>query len=696
VIRHLRAGAPRRQHHRQDGARAREAWLDSVVRFAPDAIVVVDAAGGIALANPAAEVMFGYPPGELAGRPVESLVPDCLGTGRGHGRHLAATPSQLGVGVRMELAGRRRSGGRFPVELSRAAFDSDQGPFTAVVIRDLTSSRTAERRWQQARDRAVAASRLKSQFVATMSHEIRTPMNGVIGLTDLLLATDLTPTQRRYVEGVRISGEALMGVINDVLDFSKIEQGRFVLEETDFNLGLLLEDVVTITAQSAAAKGLHVQVDRDPDLPLSVRGDPCRIRQILLNLVGNAVKFTEQGGIAIHARPGAAHGPGTAPDEVMVRLEVVDTGVGIGHGTLQHLFEPFVQADPSTTRTHGGSGLGLTICRQLAEAMGGWIEAESEPGQGTTLRVLLPLRRAAGRPGTWRAACGSRHGSRATARTAQEPPGAPAEVSGPEAPGRILVVEDNEISQAVVVGALTSIGYTVDVAADGLEALERAGDGDYQAILMDCHMPRMDGFTAAEELRRRPATARTPILAMTADVLKEQRERCIASGMDGYIAKPVRPHELRAVLAGWTGYHGGRTVAPAEPDAAAPVARDRIRLRLIEILGDRTPREVALVARIVTSFPAKARQLLHDMTAAAEREDAAAALHAHSLKGAAANLGATTLAGLCQDVESAARSGAWQRIPDRLPPLREALAAFEADLAVVRRGIPDLTAGDGA
>jgi CheY-like chemotaxis protein/nitrogen-specific signal transduction histidine kinase len=511
-----------------------------------------------------------------------------------------------------------------------------------VVIRDVTARRDAEHGWQRARDAALTRSRLKSQFVATMSHEIRTPITGVIGLTDLLLTTELDEVQRRYVDGVRVSGEALMAVINDVLDFSKIEEGKFRLDEVDFDLGMLLDEVVTITAHSAASKGLHVQVDRDPDLPLGLRGDPGRIRQILLNLVNNAVKFTDEGGVAIRARPCGASGVG---DRVLVQLEVADTGVGIDPDKLQELFEPFVQADASTTRTRGGTGLGLTICRQLAEAMGGGVEADSRLGEGTTLRVVLPLRRAladlsAGRAS--RASVAARPRRRGTS----------------DRPGRILVVEDNEISQAVVVGALSAAGYAVDVAADGVEALQWADAGEYQAILMDCHMPRMDGFTAAEELRRRPATAQTPILAMTADVLKEQRDRCLASGMDDFIPKPIRPHELRAALAGWTGYGSADPVAPAAPPAAPP-ALDPVRERITEILGDRTPSEVALVMGMVTSFPAKAERLVQDMVAAADRGDDDAALHAHSLKGAAANLGATLLTAICEDLE---RAGALQDV----------------------------------
>jgi PAS domain S-box-containing protein len=650
--------------------RGQVAFLERVLRSAPDALLVLDRAGRVTLANPAADTMFGYPAGTLVTTPVEELIPRWSA--------VASTPASThGTDADPGLVGRRRDGREFPLEIDLADFPGERETFTTVVIRDITARRNTENGWQRARDAALVGSRLKSQFVATMSHEIRTPITGVIGLTDLLLTTELDEVQRRYVDGVRVSGEALMALINDVLDFSKIEEGKVQLDEADFDLGMLLDEVVTITAHSAASKGLHLQVDRDPDLPLDLRGDPGRIRQILLNLVSNAVKFTDEGGVAIRARPGGASGAGG--DRVLVRLEVADTGVGMDPDKLQELFEPFVQADPSTTRTHGGTGLGLTICRQLAEAMGGGVEAESRLGQGTTLRVLLPLRRARGDLGAGRA-------SRTSAAARPRPGGRSAR------PGRILVVEDNEISQAVVVGALTAGGYAVDVAVDGVEALQRADGGEYQAILMDCHMPRMDGFTAAQELRRRSATAQTPILAMTADVLKEQRDRCLASGMDDFIPKPIRPHELRTVLAGWTGYRSAEQVTPAAPPAA-PASLDPVRARLTEILGDRSPSEVELVTRIVTSFPAKAERLVQDLVAAVDREDDDAVLHAHSLKGAAATLGAIVLTAICEDLERAARSGRWQRITELLPRLREALRAFDLELASVRAEFPELAGG---
>jgi PAS domain S-box-containing protein len=655
------------------GRRGQAAFLELVLRSAPDALLVLDPEGRVVLANPAAESMFGHPAGGLVARPAEELIPQWAVTGSMRASLMA---SVQGTDPEPGLTGRRFDGREFPLEIDVADFAGRRESFTTVVIRDVTARRDAEHGWQRAHDAALTRSRLKSQFVATMSHEIRTPITGVIGLTDLLLTTELDDVQRRYVDGVRVSGEALMAVINDVLDFSKIEEGKFRLDHVDFDLGMLLDEVVTITAHSAASKGLHVQVDRDPDLPLGLRGDPGRIRQILLNLVNNAVKFTDEGGVAIRARPCGASGVG---DRVLVQLEVADTGVGIDPDKLQELFEPFVQADASTTRTRGGTGLGLTICRQLAEAMGGGVEADSRLGEGTTLRVVLPLRRALADLSAGRA-------SRASVAGRPRPRGTS------DRPGRILVVEDNEISQAVVVGALTAAGYAVDIAADGVEALQWADAGEYQAILMDCHMPRMDGFTAAEELRRRPATAQTPILAMTADVLKEQRDRCLASGMDDFIPKPIRPHELRAALAGWTGHGSAEPVAPAAPPAAAPVL-DPVRERITEILGDRTPSEVALVTGMVTSFPAKAERLVQDMVAAANRGDDDAALHAHSLKGAAANLGATLLTAICDDLERAARSRTWQRITELLPRLHEALASFEADLHVVRREMPELSLG---
>ncbi len=402
------------------------------------------------------------------------------------------------------------------------------------TFHDITEHERLERELAEARDSALESSRLKSEFLATMSHEIRTPMNGVIGLTALLLDTDLTAVQREYADGVRASGDALLGIINDILDFSKIEACRLELEVVDFDLVQALDEVVALEAEPARARGLELTVSRAPDVPVWVRGDAGRLRQVLLNLVSNAVKFTPAGAVSVRA---SLRGEGTA-DQVRVHIEVVDSGIGFDRAITERLFEPFRQADASTTRRYGGTGLGLAICRRLVDAMGGSIGADSTPGQGSTFWVDLPFGRVASPVGP-----------------ATPPAGDPV---GPEASSsggprrRVLIVDDNPINKLVTSATVTKLGYASDGAGNGIEALEALGRGRYDLVLMDCQMPEMDGFEATAEIRRREsAPDHLPVIAMTASATVEDKERCRAAGMDDFLSKPLHRSELDRALRRW-------------------------------------------------------------------------------------------------------------------------------------------------
>ncbi|MEP7369807.1 MAG: response regulator [Dermatophilaceae bacterium] len=586
---------------------------------------------------------------------------------------------------------RRKDGSALPVEVHLHAQLSEGDWIIVGVLRDITERQQIARDLAAARDQAVEASRLKSTFLATMSHEIRTPMNGVIGLTGLLSNGDLDDTQRRYVDGIRVAGDSLLAVINDILDFSKIEAGALILDDAAVSLSQILDEVVDLVSESARSKGVDLRGSCDPALPIRLRGDPVRIRQILLNLAGNAVKFTEHGEVLLRIRPGSDHSRAatdpTAEAEVGVRLEVSDTGIGMASSDQARLFEPFTQADASTTRQFGGTGLGLAISRRLVEMMGGRIWVESEPGRGSMFWCEFTLHHdpASHDPASEDHPTVSNdcliEVTSGRCPAIRRPASAPFARPIPSTPssGCLLVVEDNEINQMVAVGIVTELGYDVDVAADGLEALDLASRRAYTAVLMDCQMPNMDGYEATIELRRREGREgrldelagpqlgqRTPIIAMTAAALKEDRERCLAAGMDDYLTKPIRAKELAAVLSHWI---KGTVLLP--PTRALPTQPPSTETSILDRLNElREDTSEGMVAKLVTSFLKRVPGYLCELTETLERRDFdAVARAAHSLNGAATNLGAGTMGTLCQALESLGREGRPESAPELLSRL---------------------------
>ena len=790
----------------QERLREVEKFYRSVLERAPDAFLVVADDGEIQLANEQCEKLFGYSQAELLGQRVEILVPEPI---RPQHPELRASfhrePTTRTMGAMRELHGRRKDGSLFPVDiaLSPVPAREGEGMQVAVAVRDVTDRKHIEVELKAAKQKAEEATRMKSLFLANMSHEIRTPMNAIIGLSHLALKTPLNAKQRDYISKVHNAGTSLLAIINDILDFSKIEAGRLDIETTDFRLDDVVSSVTTMTGQKATDKGLELLAHVAPGIPQSLRGDPLRLGQILTNLVNNSVKFTEHGEIMVSAELLQQTG-----EKCQLKFAVRDTGIGMTKEQTAKLFQPFTQADMSTTRKYGGTGLGLTVCRRLVELMGGQIWLDSEPGVGTTfmftawigighekgagkvvpeklgtLRALIVDDNAAAREiiddlltgiVSHRDAVAS--GPEAIAAVKQADAAVPydivfmdwrmpgmdglqtarmlksdpslrhppaivmvtafgreevreeaerlhvdgflvkpvtrsmlvdslvntfadardqvAAVASATAQGisleglRILLVEDNDINQQIAVELLEGVGASVDVAENGQKAVDKLFDGPipppYDLVLMDLQMPVLDGHQATAKIRADQRFADLPIFAMTAHATLDERDSCLANGMNGHIAKPIDP----ALLFDTLSKVPRRALAATDAGSAAAID-DAVPADVPAIAGiDRADglRRVGgnsrLYLKLLREFAKQQAETVGRIRAALAAKDAETATRlAHTLRGVAGNLGASPVQTAAAAVEAVLRDGRrTENIESALGQLAAALDPMMAQL----------------
>ena len=673
-----------------------------------EGIFQVDCDGLFTNANPAAARTYGY-----------DETADFLEDVREFGRSQQVDPARRGEMLsQLHRHGRitnfeseiyRRDGTTAWISESIHAVNDREGSclYYEGTVHDITAQRYAAAAQAQARDEAVQTAQVKSDFLSTMSHEIRTPMHGIIGMTGLLLNTELKPEQEELVRLIASCGDNLLSLINNALDFSKIEAGCLELDNQPFALRPSMKEVIDLLSIQASAKQLQLACEIDPRIPEVLVSDVTRVRQILFNLISNSLKFTPSGGrvdvVVTGNRLSEAvenHGHIGAIDAWLFHFTVRDTGEGIPEEKLHRLFRAFSQVDASTSRKHGGTGLGLAICHRLCEMLGGAIWLESEPGVGSNFEFTIKAAavpdaidpKSADRPPASTADATSTNGHNGHNGHAEKTPVVLPSRNGSgdgPTPLRILLAEDNMVNQRVAVGLLKQIGYTAVLTNNGREAVDALEATEYDVVLMDIQMPELDGLEATREIRRRwPDGPRRPyIIAMTANAMTGDRERCLEAGMDDYISKPVKANrlktaleqccELRAAVAAVATYPAMNGIDRPLPPDAAVLNRDSLEaLKSLQSEGDDGFLK-EMIELFLTDTPAR----FADMDAAAAsgaQPDFVRAVH--SIKGASANFGADDLHKMCAEVEQMGREGQIAQTGPKVQALHEEFERVRAAL----------------
>ncbi|MBN2007756.1 PAS domain S-box protein [candidate division KSB1 bacterium] len=623
-----------------------EETLQQIIESSPDAIEVADLTGNIIQCNQVAVRMRGYDTSdELIGMNVFSLVP---AESHDQAKQLLSKLAEHEIVNNFEIIMTRKDGSIFPAEVSVSYVRNNDGEHIAFVgiTKDISERKQAEIELRQAKEAAVAANKAKSEFLANMSHEIRTPMNGIMGMIELLLNAPITEEQQHYVETVQDSAESLLSIINDILDLSKVEAGKMVLINEPFNLrSKVYQAVHTLTTQ-AKRKGLEINLHIDDQVARTFCGDSGRLRQILVNLIGNAIKFTERGSINVRIESADEIFTEKPAEDTLACLHfmVADTGIGIAPDRFDDIFESFKQVDGSLARKHKGTGLGLAICKQIVELMNGKIWVESVPGQGSTFHFTANF--------------GEHHSDQpldsepnetAIQAVKQIPPGL-----------KILLAEDDLINQQVAIGMLKTSGCIVDVANNGQEALDKLQEKFYDLLLLDLQMPDMDGYQVTRQIRQQTVAVRQhdiPIIAITAHALHGFREKCLEMGMNDYLPKPIKAKDLVRLIAkhvpNGAQYNDQLTTCPESEITKTPVPASPISL---EDIFERLDGDVALVKIMWETFLNKAPDSLVKLQQAIDVNDLDSARElAHKLKGAAANVGAASMYSNMAQLEDACR-----------------------------------------